>query len=107
MMNEVFFVRELASRISSAAKTSETPVIVNCMTPGWCKSEFMRELSGVAKVFVGASQAVLGRSTEVGRRALIAAASAGVESHGEYMENCRVVRYVFWTPGRGSDANLR
>jgi retinol dehydrogenase-12 len=94
---EVFFIGELASRISRAAKTSETLVIVNCMTPGWCKSEFMRELSGVAKVlFIGALQAVLGRNTEVGSRALVAGAAADVQSHGEYMENCRVVWYVFF-----------
>lgn len=54
----------------------------------------MRRLSRVAKVFVGALQAALGRSTEVGSRALVARASAGAESHGEYMENCRVVKYV-------------
>jgi retinol dehydrogenase-12 len=99
---EVFFVRELANRI----KRNEG-VIVNCITPGACKSDFNREATGVAKYAFAAAAAIVARSTEVGSRTLIAGAAAGSESNGEYMENCIVTRYVIfavkWREADGVD----
>jgi hypothetical protein len=54
----------------------------------------MRELSGVAKVFVGALQAVLGGVRRLGVERWLRR-RVRVESHGEYIDNCRVVKYVF------------
>jgi hypothetical protein len=35
-------------------------------------------------------KAILARSTEVGSRTLVHAASAGPESHGQYLSDCRI-----------------
>ncbi|KAL8780690.1 MAG: hypothetical protein Q9194_000793 [Teloschistes cf. exilis] len=79
---EVFIVRELARRIN---QSTEPKVIVNCLTPGACHSDFAREMSGIGTYAFKAAAFVVARSTEVGSRTLVAAAGAGEESHGEYM----------------------
>ncbi|KAL8764197.1 MAG: hypothetical protein Q9184_000166 [Pyrenodesmia sp. 2 TL-2023] len=86
---QVFGVRELAAQINQSKKPK---VIVNCLTPGFCYSEFGREMSAFTQFFMGAMRFFLARSTEVGSRTLVAAASAeaGKKSHGEYMADSRV-----------------
>ncbi|KAI4107534.1 MAG: hypothetical protein L6R37_001494 [Teloschistes peruensis] len=79
---EVFIVRELARRIN---QSTEPKVIINCLTPGACHSDFAREMSGIGTYAFKAAAFVVARSTEVGSRTLVAAAGAGEESHGEYM----------------------
>lgn len=88
---EVFFVRELADKIYKANKPK---IIVNCMTPGACKSDFFRELSPTQTAIMDLVKFLLARTTEVGSRTLVAGASAGEESQGEYMKDCHVTRYV-------------
>jgi retinol dehydrogenase-12 len=86
---EVFFVREIASRITASSKPK---IIVNCMTPGACRSEFDRESTGFAKLFGLLLQLLVARTTEAGSRTLVAGIAAGQESHGEYMADCIVAR---------------
>ncbi|OCT49986.1 hypothetical protein CLCR_07385 [Cladophialophora carrionii] len=78
----VFCVRAFAMRYPSCSY----PVTVNCVNPGLCHSELARHL-GFAMVII---KAVLARSTEVGSRTLVHAASAGPESHGQYLSDCRI-----------------
>lgn len=84
---QVFGVRELAAQINQSKKPK---VIVNCLTPGFCDSEFDREMSGFDRYFIKTMKFIMARSTEVGSRTLVAAAEAGEESHGEYMADSRV-----------------
>lgn len=72
---EVLAVRELAPRISGSG------VVLNMANPGLCHSELARD-SGWSLWLL---KLMFARSTEVGSRTLIAAASAGSESHGAYM----------------------
>lgn len=65
-------------------------VIVNCMTPGACRSEFNRETRGVGRMFVALLQFIFARTTEAGGRTLVAGLEAGDESNGEYMADCVV-----------------
>lgn len=84
---EVLIVRELAARIDQSEKPK---VIVNCLTPGFCHSDFDRELTGAKLYFMKVMRFLIARSTEVGSRTLVAAAEAGEESHGQYMADSRV-----------------
>lgn len=54
---QVYVVRELASRI--APKSSN--VIINCMTPGACQSDFNRESAGIGKLIQKVMEAVIAR----------------------------------------------
>lgn len=85
---EILVVRELAS----ISTLSEKPrVIINCLTPGGCHSDFGREWGGWLKAAaMWVAKLLVARTTEVGSRTLVAAAEAGEESHGEYMANARV-----------------
>ena len=39
---------------------------------------------------------LLARTTEAGSRTLVAAAAAGPETHGKYMADCHVSRFVMY-----------
>ncbi|KAF8854286.1 NAD(P)-binding protein [Acephala macrosclerotiorum] len=86
---EVFFVRELAKKINESKKPK---VIVNCMTPGACKSDFHRESTGLKALAMEVMKFLIARTTEAGSRTLFAGAAAGEESHGQFMANCVVAK---------------
>lgn len=77
---EVLLVQEMAGRVRGS------DVIVNMLNPGLCHSSLGRE-AGFA---LGALKMVLARSTEVGSRTLVIGASAGLESHGAYINDGQV-----------------
>ncbi|PMD37697.1 NAD(P)-binding protein [Hyaloscypha variabilis F] len=86
---QVFAVRELASLLSHESK-STSPSVINCMTPGACKSDFDRESTGFARVMGNFMAAMLARTTEEGSRTLVAGLAAGEESQGGYMADCKI-----------------
>ena len=74
---EVLAVRQLAPKLEKSG------VVLNMLSPGLCHSELARDAGwglAIMKFF-------LARSTEVGSRTLVAAAVAGQESHGKFMNN--------------------
>lgn len=79
---DVFGMRAIADR-----KSAQTiPVTVNCVNPGLCQSELSREGGWsfiVMKFF-------LARTTELGSRTLVHAASSGAETHGHYLSDCKI-----------------
>lgn len=74
---EVLVIRQIAPKIA------DSNVILNMLNPGLCHSELARDGGWV----LWAMKQVLARSTEVGSRTLLAAASADEESHGKYMND--------------------
>ncbi|KAK0105089.1 hypothetical protein ONS95_004548 [Cadophora gregata] len=87
---EVFAVGELASIISKDSNSVSPSVIVNCMTPGACKSDFHRENPNIGGIIQSILDAIIARTTEAGSRTLLAGIAAGEESHGSYMADCKV-----------------
>jgi NAD(P)-dependent dehydrogenase (short-subunit alcohol dehydrogenase family) len=82
---EVFAVREIV-----ATKASEGyPVIINLVNPGFCVSQLMRNLSPLLRFII--RFIFRARSTEVGSRTLVHAASAGEETHGQYLGDCKIL----------------
>lgn len=79
--------RELAANLASSPAN---PIVLNIVTPGFCKSQITRNLPAPGKYGVALAQALIGRKTEVGSRTLVHAASAGPETHGKYLDSCRV-----------------
>ena len=76
---EVLVVRELAPLLTGSG------VILNMLCPGLCHSELTREVRSSWRWW--AYKLLLARSAEQGSRTLVAAASAGPESHGAYMQH--------------------
>lgn len=77
---EVLVIREWMTRMA------DSRVVVNMLNPGFCHSRLLRESGFAMDLF----KALIARSTEVGSRTLVAAATAGPESHGAYMTDGKV-----------------
>ncbi|TVY53647.1 Short chain dehydrogenase sol3 [Lachnellula cervina] len=101
---QLLAVRELAAQVSHEPVLTTPAVIINCMTPGGCKSDFDRESTGFARFMGKIMYAVLARTTEVGSRTLVAGLAAGEESHGSYMADCHIAEYLTYRL-RMRDAN--
>jgi len=67
----VFFTRALASRLGASS-----PLVVNCVNPGYCKSELARNVNND-------SQGLLAYTTEEGSRQLVWAAVGGEDQRDE------------------------
>ncbi|KAJ3254851.1 hypothetical protein HDU77_003913 [Chytriomyces hyalinus] len=81
---QVFIARELAQRVNCDR------VIVNFLNPGLCHSNLTSTAKGWGSFMVETLKYWIGRTTEVGSRTLVHALSAGKESHGQYLSDCKV-----------------
>ncbi|KAL8691108.1 MAG: hypothetical protein Q9218_003601 [Villophora microphyllina] len=84
---EVFYVRSLASHISQK-QSSKPAITINMVNPGLCHSELA--LKSGDPIALKIMKFLLARTTEEGSRTYLAATGAGEESHGEYMNACKV-----------------
>ena len=84
---EVFVVRELVRQMQSSGPTS---VIINAVNPGLCRSAFFRHAPLPLYLVMILGLFILGRSSEVGSRTLLAGAAGGLETHGKYIDSCQV-----------------
>jgi hypothetical protein len=102
---EILAIRELAPAMTASGKTK---VILNTMTPGFCHSELMRHAVFPLNLLGWVGKRLIGRTTEMGSRTLVAAASAGEESHGAYMADCAVKEPSKWVRSKkGKEAQQR
>ena len=72
-------------------------VILNTLTPGFCQSELMGHATFPLNFLAWVGRNTIARTTEMGSRTIVAAAAAGKDSHGIYMEdskNGEVSRWV-------------
>ena len=100
---EILIVRHLTS-LSGSKTGGKSAVVINTVNPGFCHSELTREASGFP---INVLKATMARTTEEGSRNLVIAASAGKESHGEYVSNGHVAGYVDVLPRLMTCAVLR
>ncbi|KAL2268640.1 hypothetical protein VTJ83DRAFT_3486 [Remersonia thermophila] len=87
----ILLVRELAERLSAAASPNPSPVIVNSAHPGLCKSDLFRSVPTAGRAVVAALNQLIGRSSEAGASALLAAVAGGRESHGKYVDSACIM----------------
>lgn len=79
-------VRDLVENTNTPEE--ENQVVVNCVNPGWCKTELFRHQDlGFAVRF---QLRLIGRTGEEGSRTLVHASSAGKVTHGKYLSECQV-----------------
>ncbi|KAF4627158.1 hypothetical protein G7Y89_g10999 [Cudoniella acicularis] len=88
----IFVIKQMAAM----SPLSSSNVIVNIVAPGFCKSELTRENNSLGlRIF----KRLAARETEVGSRTLIYGASAPVESHGQYVPDCKITPTAGLTKG--------
>ena len=85
---EMYGVQELAELQSASQK--EGHIVINHVNPGWVVTEVMREWTGLKQMTFNITRRMFARTTEVGARTLVNAAEGGEETHGQYMDDCRV-----------------
>lgn len=86
---DVLVVQELAERLD-ASSAGASPIVVNTANPGLCKSNLFRDIHAVGQFFVAGLTLLIGRTSEQGSRALMAAVDGGQESHGKYVDSGKV-----------------
>ncbi|KAK4690249.1 hypothetical protein P7C71_g6495, partial [Lecanoromycetidae sp. Uapishka_2] len=84
---EMYEVQELAELTRKSPKEGE--VVINFTNPGWVVTEAMREWTGLKQLVFKFARFFLARSTEVGARTTVNAAEGGMETHGQYMNDCQ------------------
>ena len=84
----MYAVENLAKLTRASSKGDD--VVINDVNPGMVVSEAMREWTGVKYVFLRLLQMTVMRSTEVGSRTLLNAVEGGKDTHGQYMDDCRI-----------------
>ncbi|EED13996.1 short-chain dehydrogenase, putative [Talaromyces stipitatus ATCC 10500] len=85
---ELLFVRELATRTSASSKPGN--VIVNIVNPGWVITN-MTNGGERRKSFMGSlATKLLARKTEVSSRTVVHGAHGGLETHGQYLSDCKI-----------------
>lgn len=84
----LYAMRELTERMRGSEKGA---VVVNSPNPSYCKSGLVREVEGI---MMRIPEKLLARSTEMGSRALVHGVITWDETHGQYLTNCHVQRYV-------------
>ena len=85
---EMYAVEELAKLTRASPKGDD--IVINDVNPGMVVTDALREWTGAKAAFLKVMQAVLFRSTEVGSRTLMNAAEGGKETHGQYMNDCKI-----------------
>ena len=86
----VLIIRELAKRMDSS--DDKTKTVLNMVDPGPIRTDQSREkpFALLPNVVRTVTNRVLARTPEAGSRTYIMAASAGLRSHGGYLEDCEI-----------------
>ncbi|KAK0621948.1 hypothetical protein B0T17DRAFT_494175 [Bombardia bombarda] len=85
---QLLTMREFANELSKSHKNGK--VIVSVVNPGFVKTEIMRHAGAMLQVGLKVLRKVLARTTEEGGRTLIHGAEGGEETHGQYLNDCKV-----------------
>lgn len=81
----LLWARELAQRIPVSQ------VVVNSVTPGFCKTDLSRHMHGVMAFAIGAAEMLLGRTAQDGARCLVdAVVTKGGETHQKYLSEMQI-----------------
>ena len=84
----VLVMRELARRMKVGAKDR---VVLNMPEPGICQTSLCRRRGeGRPTLLTGLSQKMIARTAEMGSRTYIHAAAGGWDTHGKYLEDCKI-----------------
>ncbi|OBT94465.1 hypothetical protein VE01_07240 [Pseudogymnoascus verrucosus] len=84
-------VETIATRqLAALAPVSRTGVVMNIVCPGSCKTELGRHAPPAFRKMLQESKEKYGRTAEDGSRTLLYGAVAGKESHGCFLDSCRI-----------------
>lgn len=85
----MYAVQEITEQVTASAPR-KGKVVVNHSNPGWVMTEVVRDWSGLKLLIFKIMRAIFARSTEVGSRTTINAAEGGEETHGQFLDDCKI-----------------
>ena len=78
-------------------KRAQKGTIITLVNPGLCNTDFTRDISNpIQSASAWMLKVLLARTSEIGSRTLVAGICAGIESHGEYMSDCKNQEVAEW-----------
>lgn len=80
--------------ITNDKSRDSNSIVVNSLDPCFCKTGLAGELTGGVKAVFKVFEFLFARSAEEGSRLVVAAASAGRETHGGYMRAGALQKYA-------------
>ena len=86
---QILCMRALAKRT-----LSEPRVAISASTPGLCSTSLTRDIRGLWKAQLSLMTQCLARTSQEGGRILVHAVSLGWESHGKYLNDCKIDEYA-------------
>ncbi|EXJ93042.1 hypothetical protein A1O3_01598 [Capronia epimyces CBS 606.96] len=107
----MLLVKYLAAVLTKSAQSDpqgKPLVVINNVAPGLCQTNlFQNYTDTTTKVATSVMLKVIGRPSEHGARTLVHAASAGKETHGQYLSECRVKQYSDFVKSAEGDRTAR
>ena len=85
---QLFCSRELANQLDESGKNGR--IITSTINPGFVNTAIMRDAKWPYTWWLAFLKMTLSRTSEVGGRTLVHAAEGGDETHGQYLDDCKV-----------------
>ncbi|KAI0426547.1 putative short-chain dehydrogenase/reductase family protein [Xylaria sp. FL1042] len=103
---ELFAFRELSEAIKQSSKPGN--IVVSMVNPGSVLTGLDREGRGIRALIWSVYIRAVGRTAEEGSRTIVHAARGGQETHGQYLDDCKVGRTSdFVNSKEGCDAQKK
>ncbi|KAK4172949.1 hypothetical protein QBC36DRAFT_195807 [Triangularia setosa] len=93
---QLLCARQLAEEITKNRPKHQGDVVVSVVNPGFVKTQITRNASATFQVFLKGMQTALSRTAEQGARTLMFGAAGGQETHGKYLDDCKVSDPSVW-----------
>ncbi|KAK7991018.1 Protein dhs-3 [Apiospora arundinis] len=87
-MIQLLLVRELANALSASSKPGK--IITSTVNPGFVNTGLMNEAPARMQVVVAGLKRMTARTPEEGARTMVHAAAGGMDTHGQYLSECKV-----------------
>ncbi|KAK3290437.1 uncharacterized protein B0H64DRAFT_427703 [Chaetomium fimeti] len=85
---QLLVVREFAEELTRSAKPGK--IITSVVNPGFVATRIMRHEGPMFQIFQKGLLKMLSRTPEVGSLTLVHGAAGGEETHGQYLDDCKV-----------------
>jgi len=85
---QLLCTRELASQLDKSGKSGR--ITVSTLNPGFVATAIMREAKFPYTIWLWILKKTMSRTPEEGGRTLVNAAYGGDETHGQYLDDCKL-----------------
>jgi NAD(P)-dependent dehydrogenase (short-subunit alcohol dehydrogenase family) len=96
---QLLVVREFAEELTKSTKPGK--IITSVINPGFVATNIMRHEGWLFQIYLKGLRKMLARTAEEGSRTLVHGALGGEETHGQYLDDCKVGKYVYPGPDVG------